>query len=39
MKPLTREWVTKAEGDFAVMEREGRVRKNPAYDSQCFHER
>lgn len=37
MKPLTAEWVAKAEADFAVMEREGRVRKNPAYDSVCFH--
>jgi HEPN domain-containing protein len=37
MKPLTAEWAGKAEADFAVMEREGRVRKNPAYDSVCFH--
>jgi HEPN domain-containing protein len=37
MKPLTAEWAGKAEADVAVMEREGRVRKNPAYDSVCFH--
>ena len=37
MKPLTVEWVGKAESDFALMEREGRVRKNPAYDGVCFH--
>jgi HEPN domain-containing protein len=37
MKPMTLEWVAKAEGDFAVMEREGRVRKNPNYDAVCFH--
>lgn len=37
MKPLTHEWVTKAEGDFAVMEREARVRKNPNYDAIAFH--
>jgi len=37
MKPLTREWIQKAEGDFAVLERESRVRKNPCYDSICFH--
>ena len=37
MKPLTAEWVAKAEGDFALMEREGRVRKNPSYDGVCFH--
>lgn len=37
MKPLTAEWVEKAENDFAVMEREARVRKNPAHDVVCFH--
>lgn len=37
MQPLTAEWVTKAESDFAVMEREGRVRKSPSYDGICFH--
>jgi HEPN domain-containing protein len=37
MKPLTREWVEKAEGDFAIMERESRVRKKPSYDGICFH--
>jgi len=37
MKLLTAEWIMKAEADFAVMEREGRVRKNPSYDSVCFH--
>jgi len=31
MKPLTLEWVAKAEGDFAMAEREARVRKNPNY--------
>lgn len=37
MKPLTAEWLDKAEGDFAVMERESRVRRNPAHDIACFH--
>lgn len=37
MKPITLEWVKKAEGDFAVMERESRVRKQPNYDDICFH--
>lgn len=37
MKPITREWIDKAEADFATMERESRVRKNPSYDSVCFH--
>jgi HEPN domain-containing protein len=37
MKPLTTEWTDKAESDFAVMERESRVRKHPAFDVVCFH--
>ncbi len=37
MKQVTHEWITKAEGDYATMERESRVRKNPNYDGVCFH--
>ena len=37
MKPITVEWVSKAEGDFAMMEREVRARKNRSYDGICFH--
>ena len=37
MKPITAEWVAKAEGDFAVMEREINVRDNPSHDAICFH--
>ncbi len=37
MKPITAEWVTKAEADFATAQRESRVRKNPNYDGICFH--
>lgn len=37
MRPTTREWVEKAEGDFATLERECRVRKRPNYDGACFH--
>ena len=37
MTPLTREWVEKAEGDFATATRELRSRKLPNYDSACFH--
>ncbi|MCG3154873.1 MAG: hypothetical protein DKINENOH_01469 [bacterium] len=37
MKPLTHEWVMKAEGDFAMVEREARARKKPNYDGLCFH--
>jgi HEPN domain-containing protein len=37
MKPLTREWVEKAEGDFVTAHREYRARKSPNYDAACFH--
>lgn len=37
MTPLTREWVTKAEGDYATASRELRARKQPNYDAACFH--
>lgn len=37
MKPLTREWVEKAEGDFTTASREFRARKSPNYDAACFH--
>ncbi|MGD0899464.1 MAG: HEPN domain-containing protein [Thermoguttaceae bacterium] len=37
MKPITAEWVQKAEGDFAMMQRELRARKAPCYDGACFH--
>jgi HEPN domain-containing protein len=37
MKPLTQEWVAKAEGDFSTAGRELRARKDPNYDSVCFH--
>ena len=37
MKPLTLEWIEKAERDFETMERESRVRKNPNRDAVCFH--
>lgn len=37
MKPITREWVEKAEADFATAQRELRARKNPNYDAVCFH--
>ena len=37
MKPIAAEWVAKAEGDFAMMERECRVKENPSYDGICFH--
>src|SRR5947207_15739429 len=37
MKPGTREWVDKAEADFATAGRELRARKQPNYDAACFH--
>ena len=37
MKPLTLEWIDKAERDFQTMERVSRVRKNPNPDAVCFH--
>ena len=37
MKPLTLEWVEKAEGGFCTMERESRARKSPNPDAVCFH--
>jgi HEPN domain-containing protein len=37
MKPITAEWVRKAEGDFAMMQRELRARKAPCHDGACFH--
>ena len=37
MKPITREWVNKAEGDFATAQRELQVQQAPNYDAVCFH--
>ena len=37
MKPLTHEWIGKAEGDLATARREVRARKAPNYDAACFH--
>ena len=37
MKPITAEWVAKAEGDFNVMNREADVEQNPNFDAVCFH--
>lgn len=37
MHDLTREWVDKAEGDFATAQRELRARRLPNYDAACFH--
>jgi HEPN domain-containing protein len=37
MKPITIEWIAKAEGDWHSAVRESRARKYPNYDSACFH--
>ena len=37
MKPITLEWIDKAEGDWYSAQRESRARKRPNYDAACFH--
>lgn len=37
MKPITKEWIGKAEGDWASARREARARKHPNHDAACFH--
>lgn len=37
MNPLSLEWVSKAEGDFATALREIRSRRAPNFDAACFH--
>lgn len=37
MNGLLREWVDKAEGNYATAERELRARKFINYDAVCFH--
>jgi len=37
MKPLTSEWIRKAEDDYTVARREYRARNNPSFDAVCFH--
>ncbi len=37
MKASTREWVEKAEADWATAGRELRARRQPNYDAACFH--
>jgi HEPN domain-containing protein len=37
MKQITVEWITKAEGDFAIVQRECAVKDTPSYDGICFH--
>jgi HEPN domain-containing protein len=37
MKPITQEWIAKAEGDWQDALSRYRARKYPNYDSTCFH--
>lgn len=37
MKRIALEWITKAEGDFATVERESRARTRRNNDAICFH--
>ncbi len=37
MKPVTREWVAKAEQDFLAAQDLARRRKRPVWDAVCFH--
>lgn len=37
MKPITQQWVDKAEGDWDFAGRTMRVRDTPVYDHVCFH--
>ncbi|MBN1508650.1 MAG: HEPN domain-containing protein [Sedimentisphaerales bacterium] len=37
MNEVIREWVAKAEGDFATATREMASRDNPNFDAVCFH--
>ena len=37
MPSISKEWILKAEGDFATAMREYRARKSPNYDAACFH--
>lgn len=37
MKPATRAWLNKAEGDVQTARREARARTHPNYDASVFH--
>jgi HEPN domain-containing protein len=37
MKPITREWINKAEGDWNAAGILFRARTHPNYDGACFH--
>lgn len=37
MKPITSEWIEKAEGDLATAQREIDASDRPNYDAVCYH--
>jgi HEPN domain-containing protein len=37
MKPITADWVRKAEGDFEAALKTYRARKVPVFDASCYH--
>ena len=37
MKPITADWVAKAEGDYATALRENEAKPSPNYDAAVFH--
>jgi len=37
MNATDKEWITKAEGDYATAGRELRASESPNYDAVCFH--
>jgi HEPN domain-containing protein len=37
LKPITLEWIQKAEGDFATARRENESGESPNYDAVAFH--
>jgi HEPN domain-containing protein len=37
MNATVKEWIAKAEGDFATAVREQRATESPNYDAVCFH--
>ena len=37
MKPITKEWISKAEADWNSAGHLFRARKDPYYDAACFH--
>ncbi len=37
MRPITAEWIAKAEGDYVTAKRELQVEDHANYDAVCFH--